>query len=133
MASEAISPDANEVIEVDLKNQGLAALLAWLWPGAGHMYQGRYGKGVLFMVCILLTYFFGFTIGGGHVVYASWKKFDRRWQYGCQVWVGIPALPAAVQTFWTNRGNQPLFDGFMAAPENIRPSDEDQLALRAPI
>ena len=42
-------------IEIDLKNPVIAAVLAWLWPGAGHMYQRRIGKGLLYMVCILLT------------------------------------------------------------------------------
>ena len=114
MAAETTAP---ATIEVDLKNQGLAAFLAWLWPGAGHLYQGRYGKSVLFMVCILGTYFFGLTLGDGHVVYASWKQEDRRWQYPlCQVWVGLPALPAIVQTLRVNSGREPLFNGRMAPP-----------------
>ena len=33
---------------LDLKNPGLAAFLAWLIPGLGHIYQGRILKGVLF-------------------------------------------------------------------------------------
>ena len=37
---------------IDLRNRPLAALLAWLVPGAGHFYQGRHAKGVLFLVCI---------------------------------------------------------------------------------
>ena len=49
----------------------MSAGLAWLWPGAGHIYQGRYAKGILYMVCILGTYFFGLTMGNGHVVYAA--------------------------------------------------------------
>ena len=55
MGNEA---DPYAPVEVDLKNPWLAALWAWLWPGAGHLYQGRYAKGVLFMVCILVTYFY---------------------------------------------------------------------------
>ena len=56
---------------IDLRNRPLAALLAWLIPGAGHLYQGRYTKGVLFMVCILSAWVLGFALGGGHVVYAT--------------------------------------------------------------
>ena len=54
---------AEETIEIDLRNPVLAAVLAWVWPGLGHLYQRRYGKGVLYMVCILSTWFFGLALG----------------------------------------------------------------------
>lgn len=124
-----------EFIEIDLKNRYLAAFLAWIWPGSGHLYQGRYAKGVLFMVCILSTYFFGLAIGGGHVVYASslMSGPDRRWQYVCQLGVGAPALPALEQyRRATSRKNQPLLLGnerrLMAPPENVVPESHDMLA-----
>ena len=108
---------SEESLCIDLRNPYLAALLAWLCPGAGHLYQRRYGKGVLFLVCILSTYFFGFAIGGGHVVYASWVKNDRRWQYACQVGVGLPALPAIVQNrLERNKEKDPIANGIMAPP-----------------
>lgn len=84
-------------IEVDLKNPGLAALLAWLVPGLGHLYQRRTGKGLLFMICILGTFIYGFYLGGGRVVYASSPSMLTRWQYFCQLGVGLPALPALLQ------------------------------------
>ena len=68
-----------------------------MWPGAGHLYQGRTAKGILYMVCITSIYFYGLAIGQGHVVYASWRSYDRRLPYICQVGVGLPALPAMVQ------------------------------------
>jgi hypothetical protein len=110
-ADSSHTPPAEEVVH--LKNPGLAALLAWLWPGAGHLYQGRTAKGILFMVCVLGTYFYGFALGEGHVVYASWRKIDRRLPYLCQVGVGLPALPALVQTM----GDKPLFGEFMKQPQ----------------
>jgi hypothetical protein len=103
-------------VEVELKNPWLAAFWAWLWPGAGHLYQGRTAKGVLFMVCILVTYFWGLALGGGHVVYASFKKPDVRYPYLCQVCVGLPALPALVQSYRQNHGKPLLFGGRMAPP-----------------
>lgn len=109
MATDKSSAPDEELLEVDLREPKLAVLLAWLWPGAGHLYQRRYAKGVLFMVCILGTYFFGLTMGGGHVVYASWKENDRRWQYFCQLGVGAPALPALVQSMRVKSGKPPLF------------------------
>jgi hypothetical protein len=103
-------------LEIDLRDPSLAAILAWLWPGAGHMYQRRYGKGLLFMVCILGTYFFGLALGEGKVVYASWNQVDRRWQYPLQLGVGLPAVPAIVQGMVVRRGNPPLLGGMMAPP-----------------
>ena len=124
----------SDTIEIDLRRPGVAALLAWLLPGAGHFYQRRYAKGVLFMVCVLGTYFFGLTLGGGHVVYASWKKEDRRWQYFCQLGAGLPALPALEQARRVSNGDRPLFDksmpGFMTPPMEGQPRVEggDELA-----
>ena len=71
MPTEDGTPAADEMIEVDLRNPAVAAVWAWVCPGAGHIYQRRYSKGILFMVCILATWFFGLSLGGGHVVYAS--------------------------------------------------------------
>lgn len=130
MASEPKRSAGPDQIEIDLRNRGVATFLAWLWPGAGHLYQRRYAKGILFMICVLSTYFFGLTIGGGHVVYASWTKTDRRWQYVFQLGVGASALPAVVQNRRVMSGKEPLFDGIMAPPteQPVRPESEDQLA-----
>ena len=98
-----------EKIEVDLKESTLAALLAWLWPGAGHLYQQRYRKGALFMICILGTFFLGMILGNGHVVYASWRSNDYRWQSIPQLGVGLPAFPAIVQNLTVRDGGEPFF------------------------
>ena len=103
-------------VVVPLKNPPLAALLAWLWPGAGHIYQGRYGKGILFMVCILVTYFFGLAMSDGHAVYASFRRPDIRYPYIFQVGVGIPALPAIVQNRLVRSGKAPMFGSTIMAP-----------------
>lgn len=117
-------------VDVPLKNPPLAALLAWLWPGAGHIYQGRHGKGLLFMVCILSTFFFGLAIGGGHVVYAQFKGPLVRYPYIAQVCVGIPALPAIPQSMQVMNGKPPLFGtGFMAPPRQpVSEQNYDELA-----
>lgn len=108
--------DSEYQFEIDLRQPGLAALAAWLWPGAGHLYQQRYAKGILFMVCILSTYFFGLTMGGGHVVYASWNRTEKRWQYFCQLGVGAAAFPALIQSRRRAAGRDALFGGIMAPP-----------------
>lgn len=103
-----------------LKNPGLAALLAWLVPGLGHMYQGRWAKGIIFFVCILGTFFYGIALGSSHVVYTSMRPYDQRYYYFvCQAGVGLPALPALVQA-WRVRGEKaPLWNGWMAPPVMI--------------
>lgn len=127
--SSATSPaeqpnPADPMLEIDLRDPHLAALLAWLWPGAGHFYQRRYAKAVLFMVCILGTYFFGLALGEGKVVYAAWNRTEKRWQFIPQVAVGLPAAPALVQAVAGGRNGQPLMGGFMAGPQGR--SDEDR-------
>jgi hypothetical protein len=118
-----------DVLIVSLRNPGWAAFLAWFWPGAGHIYQGRYAKGLLFMTCILSTYFAGLAMGGGHVVYASFTKADRRWQYFCQVGVGLPALPALVQSYRVLKLQKPpLLADIMAPPFPVDPDRHDVLA-----
>jgi hypothetical protein len=109
-------------VEVRLKNPPVAALLAWLWPGAGHIYQGRTGKGVLFMVCILVIYFWGLAMGGGHVVYASLKKPDIRYPYPFQLGVGLPAMPAMVQAVAAKSGKDLFGNKFMAPPGDRTPN-----------
>lgn len=92
----AISPDDGTAI--DLKNPALAALLSWLVPGLGQLYQGRSFKGAVFMASILGTFLAGMWIGGGNVVYASWRPAEKRWAFLGQAGIGAAALPALVQS-----------------------------------
>jgi len=107
-----------EPVSIDLRDPWLAAFLAWLVPGLGHMYQRRWGKGGLFMTCIMGTFFYGLWLGGGRVVYASFREGDVHYAYLCQVGTGLPALPAVVQAMRVGGPNPkaPLFDGVMAPP-----------------
>lgn len=126
-ASAAGTPPADTPLEIDLRDPYFAALLAWLWPGAGHFYQRRYAKGVLFMVCILGTYFFGLALGEGKVVYAAWNRAEKRWQFIPQVAIGLPAAPAVVQAVVSRNRSEPLFGGFMAGPPGQ--SDQERAAM----
>jgi MFS family permease len=107
-------------VEVDdmvvrLRRPALAALLAWLVPGAGHWYQGRSGKAAVFSLCIISMYFIGMVIGGGKVVYASWRVEDYRWHLLCQSGVGIMAIPAFLQHDSQGEG---ILGSFLAPPRN---------------
>ena len=112
-------------LHVELKDPALAAFLAWLVPGLGHLYQRRMAKALVFFVCIVGTFAYGVYLGGsdrlgwGRVVYASWKPGHRRWHYLCQVCVGLPALPALVQAARARSGRPPLLNGFMAPPQPV--------------
>ena len=125
-----VVPEEN--LTINLRDRWLAAFLAWLVPGLGHLYQRRTAKGILFMACILGTFFYGlFALGGGKVVYASPPGHSPyRWQYWCQLGVGLPALPAIVQkerikrgkpALWSDAGEEDgLFNRFMAPPREAR-------------
>ncbi len=122
--SSSAAPPTGE-IHLDLKDRWLAGFLAWLIPGAGHFYQRRFGKGSLFAICILGTFFYGIFLGSSRVVYASfrgsdgpWKQDDSRWAYLCQAGAGLPALPALVQAWRMNSNppRTPLWAGWMAPP-----------------
>ncbi len=99
-----------EPVQVNLKDQYWAAFLAWLIPGAGHIYQGRYAKGLLFMVCILSTFIYGLGLGRGRCVYATDSTGKLNYYYIGQIGVGIPALPAVAQSIKTSGGGDPFFE-----------------------
>lgn len=113
-------------IFVDLRNPYLAGVLAWLIPGAGHFYQRRYEKGVIFSVCILGLFFYGLILGEGKVVHTggtdrvvrgNWMAIViQRWPIGPQLCTGLPALPAVIQHYRLKGGGEPLWGGWMAPP-----------------
>jgi hypothetical protein len=115
--SQSVRPVGAPELEVNLKDPRLAAFLAWLVPGLGHLYQGRTGKGLLFFICIVGTFVYGLYIGDGRVVYASVPSSLTRWQYFCQAGVGLPAMPALVQRERFKQGKQPLVADFMRPPD----------------
>lgn len=142
MAVATTKPDAASggrgAIEVDLKDPRLAAFLAWLVPGLGHLYQRRTAKGVLFFVCILGTFLYGLYIGNGQVVYASTTpNVLARWQYLFQLGVGLPATPALVQWMRAeeNRGPLPVLGDIMRPPRpqgNFESTDRAGNVVRHP-
>jgi len=123
--NSAMATSAETELVIDLKDPYVAAFLAWLWPGAGHLYQRRWKKGTLFMVCILGTFIYGLTLGSCRVVYASMRENDKRWVYFCQLGIGLPAMPALVQAYRQNNNQEPFFDpAFMVPPTVVRPDNE---------
>ena len=97
---------------VNLKNPLIAALLAYLIPGAGHWYQGRRFKATIYSVCILSLFIWGMILGNWQPVYSQLVyQTDRvtpqmekkvpttkfSFGYAAQFFNGAMALPALVQ------------------------------------
>lgn len=107
-----------------LKNPVTAALLAWLVPGLGHLYQGRTFKGVLFMACIAPMFLFGLYVGGGRVAYASPVPLGinpapfvmDRWPFACQLGIGTVAMPAILERSRYRAGQGPSLGGAFYPP-----------------
>jgi hypothetical protein len=117
----------------------MAAFLAWLIPGLGHLYQGRITKAVLFFVCIMGIFVYGVYLGGsselgyGRAVYFAFRDEEWRLNYFCQIGVGLPALPACVQAMRMSHGKEVFFNGFMAPPRVMKgPPDEADPNFRQP-
>jgi hypothetical protein len=94
--------------------QFFPAILSYLVPGLGQVYQGRVGKGILFMSCVYLLLFYGQALGDWKNVYlvnvtkeqragyADWVppvaiNLYNRPQFLGQFWVGVAAWPAIWQ------------------------------------
>jgi hypothetical protein len=95
------------------KLDGFAALLSYLVPGLGQIYQGRLGKGILFLVSLYALFFYGMWLGQFKNVYLPHTDkqqnliknpeilgdLENRLHFAGQFWIGIAAWPAIVQYF----------------------------------
>jgi len=129
VAEKTEQPPAGQPIR--LKDPAIAGLLAWLLPGLGHLYQGRWAKAALYLVSILGMFLWGLYLssspgtGPARAVYLSFRTGDVRLYYLGQVGIGLPALPAVLQAVLVSNGIKPLCSGFMAPPAlDARPGDE---------
>lgn len=87
---------------INLKNPVVAGILAFLVPGAGHLYQGRMFKSVIYAVCIWGTYLTGNVMSGWRAVQAPrMSEVSRRiplaLKFAAQTGVGLPSLYAIYQ------------------------------------
>lgn len=83
-------------------NPVISGLLAFLIPGAGHLYQGRIFKGLIYLVCIHAAFFTGMALGEGMTVHHKVPPNAQGWRqislsYAAQVGTGLWAMPALVQ------------------------------------
>ena len=95
----------------------VAGFLSYLVPGLGQISQGRTGKGILFMVCLLSLFHVGEAMGNWQNVYVPGDDnpdmgrrgsgplaplvnvFNQRWHFAGQFWIGIAAWPAIWQYY----------------------------------
>ncbi|SFI67001.1 DUF6677 family protein [Planctomicrobium piriforme] len=88
---------------ISLKQPWLAGILAFLLPGAGHLYQGRFFKAAIYSVCILGLFFTGMAVAGWQAVQpptqdaVKQRKATALLKYGAQSAVGAPALFGLLQ------------------------------------
>lgn len=99
---------------INFRTRELAALLAFLVPGAGHYYQGRRLKAGIYFGGIVSLFFAGMILGNWQPVYsqvavssaatpveleARESRSSTRFSigYSAQFFTGMPALPALVQ------------------------------------
>ncbi|HEV2946314.1 MAG TPA: DUF6677 family protein [Gemmataceae bacterium] len=89
-----------------------AGVLSYLVPGLGQIYEGRVGKGILFMVCLYGLFFYGMYLGDWKNVHLPnsaavnpppvnmpklLANIYNRPQFAGQFWIGIAAWPAIWQ------------------------------------
>ena len=108
---------------VNIKNPFTAGLLAWIVPGLGHYYQGRYHKAFIFFFCIMSTFIVGCALGSSaevgiaRNVYWSWRHTGVRYWWLAQAPLGLAAVPSMIQACQVNSGQPPTFGRFMAPPK----------------
>ena len=95
---------------INLKNPVLAGVLAFLLPGAGHLYQGRTFKSVVYAICIWGTYLTGNVLSGWRAVQAPRlaevrTKIPLSLKFAAQSGVGLPSLYAMYQNVRAGRAD----------------------------
>lgn len=137
LAPVAALADTTQPTPVHLPNPKLAALLAWIFPGLGHLYQGRRAKGVLFMASIVSLFVAGMVIGKGQVVYAStlpltpvFPYIYDGWPFICQSGIGVVAIPGWIERSRYMAGEDPLLvSAFFPPPTGERAARANRALL----
>ena len=107
----------------------VALALAWLVPGAGHMYVGRTARGIIVFLTISALFWAGMAIGGATTVDAD----RERWWFVAQMFTGMHGLAGWQIERAAMRRIAPGAEGAMIDPSVIdRRLAEEGVALVAP-
>lgn len=137
------SPPTTDPPLPPVKLDPLAALLSYLIPGLGQIYQGRVGKGLLFFGGLYLLFFYGMWMGqwrnvwlpdtdglpavalGGQNLEGVPKALSYRFQFLGQFWIGTAAWPAVYQyaVFDRTKDAGPVFGKFQRMPPESELND----------
>lgn len=101
---------------IPLRDPWFAGILAFLLPGAGHLYQRRFFKAAIYAVCIWGTFLFGMSMAEWKAVYYSQTPGKRNFGYLAQAGVGLPGILAYVQS---NRYYKPQNDDVLKLNEPL--------------
>lgn len=131
--------------EPDLQQEPsvLAGLLSYLVPGLGQIYQGRFGKGLLFMTSLLGMFFLGQAMGNWRNVYMPavdvgpggaevlvrkpLASVYNRWHFAGQFWIGMAAWPAIWQFYdlpMPKQDENAFWHHYQRAPQNWQDEQE---------
>lgn len=104
---------------INLRDPWIAGVLAFLIPGAGHLYQGRLFKAALYFVCIGGTFLFGMHMSEWKAVASFGQpsggenfRRGRKKNLGflAQIGVGLPAVASFIQSRrYSNPENAPVY------------------------
>ena len=137
------SPPTTDPPLPPVKLDPLAALLSYLIPGLGQIYQGRVGKGLLFFGGLYLLFFYGMWMGqfrnvwlpdadglpevalAGQTLGGGAKAVSYRPQFLGQFWIGTAAWPAVYQyvVFDRTKDAGPIFGKFERTPDEKELND----------
>lgn len=137
------SPPTTDPPLPPVKLDPLAALLSYLIPGLGQIYQGRVGKGLLFFGGLYLLFFYGMWMGqwrnvwlpdaeklpdvslAGQTLGGPAKAISYRPQFLGQFWIGTAAWPAVYQyvVYDATKDAGPIFGKFERTPDEKELND----------
>lgn len=78
----ALSLVVSALLKKEERRRGAAFILAWMIPGAGHLFLGKWRKGLFFLFLLGATYLFGLWIVGFRAVSFDDNPFYYVGQYG---------------------------------------------------
>lgn len=87
-----------------------AGLLAWVWPGLGHLYLGRVGKGLVLMASILALFVLGVLMDSGLQLHLGLEDPLALLFSAAQMGVGAPYVLARLLGYEAGYVQSPTYE-----------------------